>query len=119
MTEIMAKLRWYPDEPLVPITQDDLDKISKEYKVNISLEEVKGKGAVKVDGILREKTLNLEEITQSVVTLSAEDEEAFRGAVREVIKKYRAPRQAFSLWGSTDRGKWIVGELSDEEDGWF
>ena len=53
-----------------------------------------------------------------MVTVSTEDEGAFRKAVRALIKKYRAPRTTFATWGSTDRGKQIVVELCAEEDGW-
>jgi len=98
--EIMAKLRWYPGDPLVEVKEEDLNKIAKEYGVVISLEEI-GKG------LKREVTLDkpLEEISQIVVTVSSQDEESFRQAVRHLIKMYRAPRAVYSLWGSEHRGK--------------
>ena len=89
--------------------------------MDISLEEVKGKN-LKVDGgVMREDTMDstLEEITQTAVTVSSKDEGAFRNAVRALIKKYHAPRTTQAFWGSTDRGKWIVTELLDEDDGWM
>ncbi len=61
---------------------------------------------------------SIEDITQTVVTVSADDEGAFREAVRTLIKKYGAPRTTYATWGSSDRGKWIVGELCDQYDGW-
>jgi len=122
--EIVAKMRWYPlgvtASPLVPIEKGDLDNIAKEYAVCISLEEVVGKNREIEGDIIREETMDstIEEVTQTVVTVSSEDEEAFRQAVWALIKKYRAPRTTYATWGSAERGKWIVAELSDEEDGW-
>jgi len=124
MTEIMAKIRYHPIgpvcSPFLPIKKDDLDNVATEHGVVISLEEIVGKNRQEVGGDMREETMDstIEEITQTVVTISADDEEAFREAVRALIKKYRGPRTTYSTWGSTDRGKWIVGELCDEDDGW-
>ena len=124
MEEIIGKLRWLPlgptCGPAVPIKKIDLDKIAKRSGANISMEEVKGKN-MKVEGeTIREDTMEstLEDITQTVVTVSATDEKAFREAVRELIKKYYAPRTTQSFWGSTDKGKTIITELLDEDDGW-
>lgn len=124
MAKIMAKLRWYPlgpvAGPLVPIKKSDLDNIAKEHGVRISMEEVVGKNCQEVGGMMREETMDstIEEITQTVVTVSADDEGIFREAARALIKKYRAPRTTYATWGSTDRGKWIMAELCDGEDGW-
>lgn len=111
--ELMAKLRWYPGDPLREIREEDLKGIAQRYGVTISLEEV-GKG------LKGELTLEkpLEEISQIVVTVSASDEESFRQAVRHLIRMYRAPRTVYSLWGSQERGASIVRELADEDDGW-
>jgi len=122
--EIMAKIRWYPlgptAGPFVPIKKNDLDSVAKKLGVNISLEEVVGKNYQEIEGVIREETMDstLEEITQTVVTVSADDERRFRDAVRALIRKYGAPRTTYGTWGSTDRGKWIVAELCDEENGW-
>ena len=124
MAEIMAKIRYHPlgpaCGPFVPIKKSDLDNIAREHGVVISLEEIVGKNRQEVGGNIREETMDstIEEITQTVVMVSADDEGAFREAVRALIKKYGGPRTTFSTWGSTDRGKWIVGELCDEDDGW-
>ena len=124
MAEIMAKIRYHPLGPIcgpfIPIKKDDLDKIAREHSVSISVEEIVGKNRQKVGEMIREETMNsaLEEITQTVVTVSAEDEGAFREAVRMLVKTYGGPRTTYSTWGSTDRGKYIVAELCDEEDGW-
>ena len=124
MPEIMAKIRWYPlgptAGPFVPIKKNDLDSVAKKLGVNIALEEVVGKNYQEIEGVIREETMDstLEEITQTVVTVSADDEQRFRDAVRALIRKYGAPRTTYATWGSTDRGKWIVAELCDEENGW-
>ena len=124
MPEIMAKIRWYPlgptAGPFVPIKKNDLDSVAKKLGVNISLEEVVGKNYQEIEGVIREETMDstLEEITQTVVTVSADDERRFRDAVRALIRKYGVPRTTYATWGSTDRGKWIVAELCDEENGW-
>ena len=117
MAETMAKIRWFPlgpiEGPLEPIKKDDLDKIAKQYGVSISLEEMRGA----VQGETRGRAI--EEITQSIVTVSAEDEEAFRGVVRALVKKYRAPRTTYATVGSDERVRRIITELFDEEDGWL
>ena len=124
MAEIMAKIRYHPlgpaCGPFVPIKKSDLDHIARQHGVDISLEEIVGKNRQEVGGVIREETMDstIEEITQTVVMVSADDEASFREAVRALIKKYGGPRTTFSTWGSTDRGKWIVGELCDEDDGW-
>ena len=124
MAEIMAKIRYHPlgpaCGPFVPIKKSDLDNMAKEHGVDIFLEEIVGKNRQEVGGIIREETMDssIEEITQTVVTVSADDEGAFRKGVRALINKYGGPRTTFSTWGSSDRGKFIVGELCDEDDGW-
>lgn len=124
MEEIMAKLRYLPlgptCGPAAPIKKNDLDKIARKFGVEISLEEVAGKNLTTEGDIIREDTMDstLEEITQTVVTVSADDETKFRNAVQALIKKYHAPRTTQAFWGSTEKGRWIVTELLDEDDGW-
>ena len=117
MAEFTTTLRWFPlgpiEGPLEPIKKDDLDNVAKQYGVSISLEETRGA----VQGETRGKAI--EEITQHIVTVSADDEEAFRGVIRALVRKYRAPRTTFGTLGSNERGKRIVVELFDEEDGWL
>jgi len=117
MAEIMAKIRWFPlgsiEGPLEPIRKDDLDNIAKQYGVSISLEEMRGA----VQGETRGKAI--EEITQWMVTISAEDEEAFRGVIQALVKKYRAPRTTYATLGSDERARRVIVELFDEEDGWL
>ena len=124
MPEIMAKIRFHPlgpsAGPFMPIREKELDNIAKKYGISISLEEIVGKNRQGVGDAFREETMDstIEEISQTVVTLSSENEKAFRGAVRALIDKYGAPRTTYSTWGSTERGKWIVDELCDDADGW-
>ena len=124
MEEIMAKLRYLPlgptCGPAVPIKKSDLDKIAAKSGVDISMDEVAGKNLRLEGRMMREDTMDstLEEITQTVVTVSAADDKKFRNAVQALIKKYHAPRTTQAYWGSTEKGKLIITELLDEDDGW-
>ncbi len=117
VAKIMATLRWFPlgpiEGPLEPIKKDDLDNIAKQYGASISLEETRGA----VQGETRGKAI--EEITQYIVTVSVDDEEAFRGVIRALVKKYRAPRTTFATLGSDERARRMIAELFDEDDGWL
>lgn len=125
MPEIMAKLRWFPLGPtagsLVPIKKEDLDNIARQYGVSISLEEVVGENRQQVGGIIHEETMgrSIEEISQAVVTVSTDEEDAFRKAIRALVRNYRAPRTTYATLGSNETGKRLMVELFDEEDGWF
>jgi len=122
--EIMTKMRWYPmgpaSGPFEPILKNDLDKIAEVNGAIISVEEIVNKNSREVGGVTIEETMgvSLEDITQTVVTVSSRDEGGFRQAIRALINKYGSPRSTYATWGSNERGKWIVGELCDEEDGW-
>lgn len=124
MPEIIAKLRWFPlgpvAGPLVPIAKGDLDNIARQCGVSISLEEVVGKNRKVERGVTYEDTLgkSIEEVSQTVVTVSADEEDAFRKAIQALVKKYRAPRTTYATLGSNERGKSIVAELFDKDDGW-
>ena len=124
MPEIIAKLRWFPlgptAGPSMPIKKEDLDNVARQYGVNVSLEEVVGEGRREVEGVVYEETLgkSIEEISQSIVTVSADDEGVFREAVRALVKKYRAPRTTYATLGSEERARRIIAELFAEEDGW-
>ena len=125
MPEIIAKLRWFPVGPtagsLVPIKKEDLHSIAKQYGVSISLEEVVGKNRREVGGVIHEDTFgkDIEEISQTAVTVSTDVEEAFRKAIRALVKKYRAPRTTYATLGSNEIGKRLTVELFDEDDGWL
>ena len=124
MEDIVAKLRYHPLGPVAgpkePIRKADLNEIARSCGVKVSVEEIAGKSRDEQGGVLREDTMScgLDEITQTVITVSSEDEASFRKAIRAIIDKYRAPRTTYGTWGSTDKGRLIVGELSDEDDGW-
>lgn len=117
MAEITAKIRWFPlgpiEGPLEPIKKEDLDNIAKEYGVSISLEET----WAPVGEDTRGKTI--EEITQHLVTVLADDEAAFRAVIRALVKKYRAPRTTYATLGSDERVRRMLAEMFDEEDGWL
>jgi hypothetical protein len=121
MQNLMGKLRWYPGDALVEIRREDLEKIAHQCGVNITLNEVKGKDLFTEGKMVLEETANkpLEEVTQTVVTLSAPTEHAFRECLLRIIDKYRAPRTVYSTWGSDERAKEIFAELADAWDGWF
>ena len=121
MQTLTGKLRWYPGDALVEIKREDLEKIAHQCGVNITLNEVKGKDLFTEGKMVLEETANkfLEEVTQTVVTLSAPTEHAFRECLLRIIDKYRAPRTVYSTWGSDERAKEIFAELADTWDGWF
>ena len=124
MSDIKAILRYYPLGPVagpaVPVTPQDLNTIAAKHGVSISLDRVMGKTA-KVDGDeIHEQTMNasFEDITQDVITVTAENEKKFRSAIQDLVHTYRAPRTVFGTMGSNERGKQIVAEVCDEYDGW-
>jgi len=121
MTELVAKLRWFPGDPLVEIREDDLRKLSDQYGVALSLEQVSGPTGVTEEEVSREETMDstIEEITQTVITVSSDEETAFRETLKELFRTYRSPRTVYGTWGSSEKGKDIVDDLMDENDGWF
>ena len=116
MAEINATLRWFPlgpiEGPKEVIKKNDLDLMAKEYGVDISLEETRGA----VHGETRGKAI--EEITQHIIHIATDDEEAFKRVMRAIVKKYRAPRATFALLGSDERARRMMVDLFDENDGW-
>jgi hypothetical protein len=121
MQALTGKLRWYPGDALVEIRQKDLDKIADQCNVQITVIEVKAKDLFGEGKMLLEETANkpLEEVTQTVITISAPTEHAFRDCLLRIIDRYRAPRAVFSTWGSDERAKEIFQEVADQWDGWF
>jgi hypothetical protein len=121
MQTLTGKLRWYPGDALVGIRQEDLERIGNQCGVNITLNEVEGKDFFTEGKMVLEETGNehLEEVTQTVVTISAPTEHAFRECLLRIIDKYRAPRAVYSTWGSDERAKEIFEELANAWDGWF
>jgi len=121
MQTLTGKLRWYPSDALVEIKGEDLEKIANRCGVNITLNEVKGKDLFAEGKMVLEETGNkpLEEVTQTVVTISAPTEQAFKECLLRIIDKYRAPRTVYSTWGSDERAKEIFQEVADAWDGWL
>jgi hypothetical protein len=125
MEIITAKLRYHPLDTVagtpIPIRKGDLDKIAASTGAAIGLEHIIAKNRTETGGVVREETMDsvIEEVSQDVISISSEDEKAFRKAVRAIIDLYRAPRTVFGTWGSSDNGAGIVSELCDENDGWY
>jgi hypothetical protein len=121
MPTLIGKLRWYPGDALVEIRAEDLEKIAQQCGVNITLDEVKGKDLFTEGEMVLEETGKgpLEEVTQTVVTISAPTEQAFRECLLRIINIYRAPRTVYSTWGSDERAKKIFDEVADAWDGWL
>lgn len=121
MREIVAMMRWYPGDVLIPMDEGDLQRVAAKCGVKVTMEKIVGSNCYEDGGILREETMDatIEGVTQTVVTVSSEDEAAFRGCVAGIIKMYRAPRTVFALTGSNERGEHIVKEIAEEDDGWM
>lgn len=121
MSELIARMRWFPNDALVPIKSEDLRKIGQRLGVALSLEEVKGTGTEMLPGkILVEATHQkpIEAATQSIVTIEAGDEASFRRCIRELVDTYRAPVPIWGLYGSEARAEIIANEEIDRDDGW-
>jgi len=125
MEELTAVLRYFPLDPVTnppnPIRRADLDRIARETGTTITLAAVVSKSRTVEGDIIREDTMNsaIEEVSQDVITVSAQDETAFTKAVRALFRLYRAPRTVFGTWGSSPGGREIVYRLCDEYDGWY
>jgi len=121
MQTLTGKLRYYPGDALVEIRQEDLEKIASPYKVHMTVNEVKARDLSTEGEMVLEETGNksLEEVTQTVITISAPTEHAFQECLRRIIDKYRAPRTVYSTWGSGERAKEIFQEVANQWDGWF
>jgi hypothetical protein len=121
MPTLIGKLRWYPGDALIEIRAEDLEKIAHQCGVNITLDEVEGKDLFAEGEMVLEETgkESLEEVTQTVVTISAPAEDAFRECLLRIINKYRAPRTVYSIWGSDERARKIFEEVADAWDGWL
>lgn len=119
-TELVVKFRYFPGDALIDIKEQALQRLAKKHGVDISMQEVKGSKWYEEDGQLWEETQDskLDDITQTIVTLSSDNEAAFRRALREIIDTYRCPRNTPARWGSNERGEEIYKELADASDGW-
>jgi len=112
----LVKFRYYPGDPLVPIDHETLNEISKNYGIDLCLQEITG-----AFNDSWEETLDkdLETITQTVITVRGKSREAVRLAMKDLIRRYRAPRTVFSLTGSNPAGATLAWDIIEEEDGWW
>ena len=117
MEKYTVYLRYYPGDPLDEIRREDLDRIAREYGVEVSFERIEKRALS--DGMMREETLDkaIEEITQDVITVGSDDEVRFRKAIMAIYEKYRSPRTPYSFWGSSPDGGWIAKAIADETGG--
>ena len=118
MTEYILKLRYYAGDPLEEIKEKDLKDIARKCGVIISYEKMENRQMK--NGLLMENTLDkrIEDISQEVITISADKEERFSNCIRTLYKKYRCPRTAYSLLGSNEAGEKIAKGLMDIYGGW-
>ncbi len=118
MKKYFVKLRYYPGDPSDEINENDLKTYEKEYGVNITYEKIENREMR--DGLLMEKTLDkrIEDISQEVLTLSAEKEDDFSNCIIALYKKYRCPRTPYSLLGSNEAGQKIAKRWMDKHGGW-
>lgn len=121
MNKLIAKMRYFPDDALIPILEADLKRIGQKHGVRLAKEGITGPAQeILPGGVMVENTreLPIEKATQTVVTVEADDEGAFRRCVWELIVTYRGPVPAWGLWGSTALAETIANELLDQDDGW-
>jgi hypothetical protein len=117
MGEYTARLRYYPGDPLEEIHQADLDAIAEACGVTARFERIENR--VFSDGLMREETLDktIEEMTQDLIIIHAEDEAGLRGAIERVYQKYRSPRTPYGFWGSNPDGERIAKAVAEETGG--
>ena len=118
MAEYIVKLRYYQGDPLEEIEEKDVKEVGREYSVMISYEKIDNRQMK--DGLLMENTFDkrIEDISQEVITISADQEEGFSNCIRALYKKYRCPRTPYSLLGSNEAGEKIAKGLMDIYGGW-
>jgi hypothetical protein len=118
MSRYMVKMRHFPGDPLEDIREEDLRSLEREFGVAISYEKIENR--VLENGMLVENTMDkhIEEISQEVVTVASDSEEAFQGCIKAFYKKYRCPRTSYGLLGSNAAGQKIAWALMDVYGGW-
>jgi hypothetical protein len=92
--------------------------MGREYGVEISYEKIERREMK--EGLLMERTLDsrIEDISQEVITVSADKEGNFSECITALYKKYRCPRTPYSLLGSNDVGQKIAKKLMNIHGGW-
>jgi len=118
MAAYLVKLRYYPGDALKEIKERELRSLGRKYGVQISYEKIENRQMK--DGLLTENTLDkrIEDISQEVITVSADQEGRFSDCIRALYKKYRCPRTVYSLLGSNKAGEKIAKGLMDIYGGW-
>jgi hypothetical protein len=118
MATYILKLRYYEGDALEEIKENDLEEVARECRVMISYEKIENRQMK--DGLLIENTLDkrIEDISQEVITISADEEQGFSNCIRTLYKKYRCPRTPYSLLGSNEAGEKIAKGLMDIYGGW-
>ncbi len=116
--EYLARLRYYPGDPLNAILTDDLKKIEKDFGVIIGYEKIECRKLE--NDLLMENTMDkhIEDITQEIITVEGGNEQRFSDCLRALYKQYRCPRTSYSLWGSNEPGRKIAWGLMDRCGGW-
>ena len=118
MAEYMAKLRYYPTDPLMEIENMDLQIFEAKYGVAVDYEKIENR--VLQNGLMMEETMDkpLDKISQEIITVSSDKEESFKDCIIGLYEKYRCPRTAYSLMGSNNAGWLIARRLMDSHGGW-
>jgi hypothetical protein len=118
MATYISTLRYYQGDALEEINEQDLKDIACECGVTISYEKIENRQMK--DGLLMENTLDrrIEDISQEVIVVSADEEREFSNCIRTLYKRYRCPRTPYSLLGSNEAGEKIAKGLMDIYGGW-
>ncbi len=116
--EYLAKLRYYPGDPLQGIAKADLQKFETNYGVRITYEKIDCRQVQ--GGLFMENTMDkrIEDVTQEIITVAGTDEQKFSDCIRALYRQYRCPRTSYSLWGSNEAGRRIAWDLMDRYGGW-
>jgi cytochrome oxidase Cu insertion factor (SCO1/SenC/PrrC family) len=118
MNQYIVKLRFFPEDPLDDIREEDLKSLEKAYRVAISYEKIENR--VLENNLLVENTMDkhIEDISQEVVTVSSDSDQDFQACIKALYKKYRCPRTSYGLLGSNEAGQKIAKALMDVYGGW-
>lgn len=117
MNKYHVHLRYYVGDALEAIKTQDLDGLAQGFGVEINHEKIDNR--TMSDGMLREETLGrpIEGITQEVITVSSDDEQAFRNTLAAVYARYRSPRTPYGFWGSSSEGVRLAKEMAERTGG--
>ena len=113
MSKFLAKLRYFPGDPLEEIRKEEVDNIGKQYGIDISYEKIERREMR--NGLLMEETMHrrIEDISQEVIMIQSNQEKNFSDCTKALFKKYRCPRTPYSLLGSNEAGWKIAWRLME------